>query len=260
MSRLWFKPLTEPLPELSPSKIPPVQFRVFSGLQDYADLLAAMRTFTENRQPDTPDEVWFLQHTPVLTQGQAGKPEHVLNAQALPVIQTDRGGQVTWHGPGQVVCYTLLDLRRLGWHVRDLVDHAEASMLSVLQAFGLSGIVCPDAPGIYLDGHARSGHCPAPDYQVTTTPAITRQPHHPSLLKIGSLGFKMRRNGCYHGMAFNVDCDLSSFNLINPCGYASQQVTRLLDWVPDSHCNQVIQHWQAYWQTLFRQTIDTVSC
>lgn len=183
---------------------PALVIRQLTELQDYAATFAAMQQFTAQRQQDTPDEVWLLQHPPVLTQGQAGKPEHILHQQGqshpLPVVQTDRGGQVTWHGPGQLVGYFLLDLNRLNWHVRTLVDFAEQLMLWLLQHYQIVGYSRPDAPGIYVND-----------------------------CKIGSLGFKIRRGCSYHGFALNIDCDLSGFLAINPCGYAGLQMTRLTD-------------------------------
>jgi lipoyl(octanoyl) transferase len=168
------------------------------GRQAYEPVWAAMKDFTDRRDGDTPDELWLVEHDPVFTQGLAGKPEHVLNTGNIPIVQTDRGGQVTYHGPGQVVVYPLLDLKRLGLGVRCLVDRLEQAVIDVLEGFQVSGQRREGAPGVFVDG-----------------------------AKIASIGLKVRRDCTYHGLAFNVDMDLSPFQMINPCGFAGLSMTQL---------------------------------
>ena len=175
--------------------------RQLDGLQDYAQTFAQMKAFTEQRNADTPDELWILQHHNVLTQGQAGKPEHILwPSDDLPVVQTDRGGQVTWHGQGQLVAYLLFDLKRLGWNVRQLVSNTENAIIALLAHYGIDAAARRDAPGVYV------GDC-----------------------KIGSLGFKVRKSCSYHGLSLNIDCALDGFARINPCGYQGLQMIRVCD-------------------------------
>ena len=162
-----------------------------------------MRAYTDQRDGADPDEFWFLEHDPVFTLGQAGKREHLLLPGDIPVVQTDRGGQVTWHGPGQCVVYLLLDLRRLGIGVREMVDRIEAAVIGLLAEYGLDGRSRREAPGVYV-GDA----------------------------KIAALGLRVRRGCSYHGLSFNVDADLEPFGRINPCGYAGLAVTRLVDLAP----------------------------
>ncbi len=163
-----------------------------------------MQDFTARRKQDTADELWLLEHTSVYTQGQAGKPEHLLDAGGIPVVQTDRGGQITWHGPGQMMFYTLLDNRRLHLGARALVDVLEQSLIAVLESMGIASYAKRTAPGVYvkLDGVES---------------------------KIAALGLRVKKTGCYHGAALNIDCDLVPFLGINPCGYQGQSVTRLTD-------------------------------
>ena len=170
------------------------------GLRPYRDTWAAMRAFTDRRNPDTPDEIWLLEHPPVYTQGLAGKAEHVLNPGEIPVIQTDRGGQVTYHGPGQLVAYPLLDLERLGVGIRNLVSILESVVIDLLADFGIQGLRRKAAPGVFVDE-----------------------------AKIASIGMKVRRGCTFHGIAFNVFNDLRPFQRINPCGFAGQPMTRLTD-------------------------------
>lgn len=172
----------------------------FTTYQDYTTSFEAMKTLTNHRDEHTVDEIWCLQHQSVLTQGLAGKAEHILIPSHIPVVQTDRGGQVTWHGEGQLVVYFLLDLNRLGWNVRQLVDFAENMMVWILQQYQINAYSKKDAPGVYVDER-----------------------------KIGSLGFKIRRGRSYHGLSLNIDCDLSGFQTINPCGYAGLEMVRLCD-------------------------------
>jgi len=160
----------------------------------------AMQRFTDGRGRDAEDEAWLVQHAPVFTQGQSGKPEHLLLPGNIPVVQVDRGGQVTYHGPGQLVAYLMLDVRRLGFGVRELVTRIEHSLIELLASYGVTAVARPDAPGVYVDG-----------------------------AKIASLGLRIR-NGCsFHGLALNVDMDLEPFRRINPCGYAGLAMTQLSD-------------------------------
>lgn len=170
------------------------------GLQDYLATWQRMRAFTDARDALCIDEIWVLQHPPVYTQGQTGKAEHVLDAHGIPVVQSDRGGQVTYHGPGQLVVYFLLDVRRRGFGVRSLVDLIEASLLEVLATYGLDASLRKGAPGVYV-GDA----------------------------KIAALGLRIRRGCSLHGLSLNVDMDLEPFGWINPCGYAGLEVVQLSD-------------------------------
>lgn len=168
------------------------------GLADYAPVWREMQAFTDRRDEHTGDELWLVQHPPVFTQGQAGKAEHLLAPGDIPVIQVDRGGQVTYHGPGQIVAYPLIDLRRRGIGVRDFVHRIEQAIIGVLAHYGVHGERVAGAPGIYVNGD-----------------------------KIASLGLRVRRGCTFHGLAFNVDMDLEPFQRINPCGYAGLRVTQL---------------------------------
>lgn len=174
------------------------------GHRAYLPVWEAMRELTDNRDEATADQFWLVEHDPVFTQGQAGKPEHLLMPGDIPVVNTDRGGQVTYHGPGQVVLYPLLDVRRGKIGVRDLVSAIENAVIAVLAEYDVSAWAKPDAPGVYVN----TEHGEA---------------------KIASLGLRIRRGASYHGVALNVDGDLSPFARINPCGYAGMQVTRLAD-------------------------------
>lgn len=179
----------------------PLGFREL-GQVDYQPTWHAMQRFTDTRGVDTPDEIWLLEHAPVFTQGQAGKAEHVLFPGDIPVVQVDRGGQVTYHGPGQLVAYLLLDVRRSGIGVRELVSRIERSLIDLLASYGVSANAKPDAPGVYVDG-----------------------------AKIASLGLRIRNGRSFHGLALNVDMDLQPFQRINPCGYAGMAMTQLADQV-----------------------------
>ncbi|MCH5518007.1 lipoyl(octanoyl) transferase LipB [Pseudomonas syringae] len=170
------------------------------GLIDYETAWRAMKRFTDERGREAADEVWLVQHPPVFTQGQSGKAEHLLLPGNIPVVQVDRGGQVTYHGPGQLVAYLMLDVRRLGFGVRDLVTRIENTLIALLADYGVKAAAKADAPGVYVDG-----------------------------AKIASLGLRIR-NGCsFHGLALNVDMDLEPFRRINPCGYAGLAMTQLSD-------------------------------
>jgi lipoyl(octanoyl) transferase len=190
------------------------------GRADYAATEAAMRAFTEARSADTADEIWICEHPPVFTQGVAGRAEHVLAAGDIPVVQTNRGGQVTYHGPGQVVAYPLIDLQRLGLFVREYVYRLETAVLRVLQDYGVTGHRVGGAPGIYVRLDDPFGHA------ALTGPADPGDPFR-GLGKIAALGIKVSRHCSYHGVAFNVAMDLEAFHRINPCGYAGLQTIDL---------------------------------
>ena len=168
------------------------------GRTRYADAFGAMKRFTDARTDATPDEIWLTEHEPVFTQGQAGRAEHVLAPGDIPVVQSDRGGQVTYHGPGQIVAYLMVDVKRTGLSPRGLVSAIERAMIGLLADHGIRAAAHPDAPGVYVDG-----------------------------AKIGSLGLRIRRGRAYHGLALNVDMDLEPFSRINPCGLLDQKVTQL---------------------------------
>lgn len=170
------------------------------GLADYLPTLEAMRRLTAERGEATPDEIWLLQHPRVFTQGQAGKAEHLLAPGDIPVVQVDRGGQVTYHGPGQLVAYLMLDLRRLGLGVRELVTAMEQSLVELLASYDIQAAPKADAPGVYVAGD-----------------------------KIASLGLRVSRGCSFHGLALNVDMDMSPFGRINPCGYAGLKMVQLRD-------------------------------
>lgn len=187
---------------------------------DYEPVWQAMKQLTEDRTPETQDEIWLLQHSPVFTQGQAGKPEHLLFTGDIPVIQTDRGGQVTYHGPGQWVAYIMVDLERLGLGPRALVTAIEDALVQLLADYGIEAHPREDAPGVYV-GDA----------------------------KIASLGLRIRKGLSFHGLALNVDMDLEPFHRINPCGYAGMAMTSMAELLPSVDMEPVgeklIQHLQA---------------
>ena len=170
------------------------------GLRPYQEIWDAMRAYTAARDATGEDQIWLVQHPPVYTQGQAGKPEHLLAPGDIPVIQIDRGGQITYHGPGQIVMYLLLDIRRAGIGIRALVSLIEESVIGFLQELGIRAQSRADAPGVYVDGK-----------------------------KIASLGLRVRGGCTYHGVALNVDMDLEPFSRINPCGLVGMQMTQLRD-------------------------------
>ena len=177
------------------------QLRVrYLGLQPYEPSLQAMQDFTDSRDAETVDEIWLLQHEPVFTQGQAGKDEHLLQQTHIPIIKTDRGGQVTYHGPGQLIAYMLIDLKRLGIGVRQLVTLMEEAIIDTLAQWQVTAYGKPDAPGVYVDK-----------------------------AKIASLGLRVRKGCSFHGLALNVDMDLEPFLTINPCGYAGLDMAQLAD-------------------------------
>lgn len=180
------------------------------GLQPYKEIWHKMQDFTDTRDEHTADEIWLVQHPAVFTQGSAGKPEHLLNPTNIPVVQTDRGGQITYHGEGQLIMYVLLDIKRLKAQgkeilVRDLVTALEQSVVQTLSDYDIEGYSKPDAPGVYIRGK-----------------------------KISSLGLRIRQGRSFHGLAFNVNMDLTPFSHINPCGYAGLEMTQLKDYIAES--------------------------
>ena len=173
------------------------------GLQDYQEIWHKMQDFTDNRNTETIDEVWLVEHYPVFTQGQAGKPEHLLQSGAIPLVQSDRGGQITYHGPGQQVMYVLIDIRRhQNLNVRRLVTALEQSVVRTLADYAIEGYSKVNAPGVYIDGK-----------------------------KICSLGLRIRKGCSFHGLAFNINMDLQPFHYINPCGYAGLEMCQLADFI-----------------------------
>jgi lipoyl(octanoyl) transferase len=168
------------------------------GLQAYETVWMAMRQFTEQRTADTSDELWTLEHPPIYTLGLNGKLEHLHQSTTIPVLKTDRGGQITYHAPGQLIIYTLLDIQRRGLNVRQLVSLLEQAMIDTLGQYGLQAVAKPQAPGVYIDGQ-----------------------------KIGSIGLRIKKGFCYHGLSLNNQLDLSPFQAINPCGFADLKVTSL---------------------------------
>jgi lipoyl(octanoyl) transferase len=190
------------------------------GRVDYLATAQAMRAFTEARTDATGDEIWLCEHDPVYTQGVAGKAAHVLDPRGIPVVQTSRGGQVTYHGPGQVVAYPLVDLRRLAIYVKEYVFRLEQALLKTLACFGVTGHRVPGAPGIYVSLDDPFGHA------VLSAPNPGRDPFD-GLGKIAALGIKVSRHCAYHGVALNVAMDLRPFDGINPCGYAGLRTVDL---------------------------------
>ena len=172
------------------------------GLTEYSQTFEAMKAFNDARNEETEDELWLVEHLPVFTQGLAGKPEHLLIRDDIPVVQIDRGGQITYHGPGQLVVYTMIDFKRRKTSVRSIVSALENSIIATLAEYGISAAADPKRPGVYVDGR-----------------------------KIASLGLRIKNGSVYHGLALNVDMDLAPFTHINPCGYAGLEMTQIADWV-----------------------------
>lgn len=195
------------------SRQPLLLVRRLSGLQDYRRTWESMRAFTDARGPETQDQLWLLEHPPVYTLGQAGRVEHLRQPGEIPVVHCDRGGQVTYHGPGQLIAYLLLDMRRSGLGIRRLVRLLEESVVALLARWGIEAAVRADAPGVYV-----------------------------AEAKIASLGLRVRRGCTYHGMALNVAMDLQPFRAIDPCGYPGLRVTQLSDWIPDVSL-ETVQDW-----------------
>jgi len=189
----------------------PIIFRHL-GLKDYEQVWHSMQAYTDNRNADSNDEIWFVEHTPVFTQGQAGKEEHMLFAGDIPVVKVDRGGQVTYHGPGQLVAYFLIDIKRLKIGVRELVTRIEQSLIELLKGYNLQAYSKADAPGVYIDEK-----------------------------KIASLGLRIRRGCSFHGLALNVNMDLAPFKQINPCGYAGLEMVQVSDYCDVSQVNKASQ-------------------
>jgi len=190
------------------------------GRVPYEPTVEEMKAFTAARAPDTPDEIWLVEHPPVFTQGLAGKAEHLLAPGDVPVVQTNRGGQVTYHGPGQVVAYPLVDLRRLGIYVKEYVFRLEAAILRTLEDVGVTGHRVAGAPGIYVRLDDPSGHA------ALTGPRPADDPFR-GLGKVAALGVKVSNHCTYHGVALNVAMDLQPFRRINPCGYAGLETVDL---------------------------------
>ena len=194
------------------------------GIQDYQHVWHNMQAFTDNRTADTPDEIWLVQHPSVFTQGQAGKPEHLLQRTDIPVVQSDRGGQITYYGLGQQIMYVLIDIKRHeNLNVRQLVTALEQSVVKTLADYGIEGYPKPDAPGVYIDGK-----------------------------KICSLGLRIRHGRSFHGLAFNINMDLTPFHQINPCGYAGLEMCQLADFIgsEQADCHQVSLQLVKHFSTL----------
>lgn len=197
----WFYAKT---PSDKQEKLPNLKVRRL-GLQDYVPIWKSMRYLVENGGDQRDDEIWLLSHKPVFTQGQAGKPEHVLNPGDIPLVQIDRGGQVTYHGPGQLVVYLVLNVKRRKFGVRNLVDIIEMSLIETLEEFGITASTRPKAPGVYVND-----------------------------AKIAALGLRIKNGWSYHGLSLNVDMNLEPFSRINPCGFESLAITQIADEQNDS--------------------------
>jgi lipoyl(octanoyl) transferase len=191
------------------------------GEVEYEPTWHAMQSFTDSRSPDTPDEVWYLQHAPVFTMGRNGKQEHLLETGDIPVIQVDRGGQVTYHGPGQLVVYPLLDLTRRQLGVQSLVRLLEQTVIDLLAGHGVTATRRDRAPGVYVEDR-----------------------------KIAALGLRVRRGCCFHGLSLNADMDLAPFSMINPCGYPGMQVTQLADLGIRQPLDTITRQFQAHFKRL----------
>ena len=168
------------------------------GLKDYTSTWKEMVSFTENRNIDTPDELWILEHNSVFTQGLSGKPEHLLKATQIPIIQSDRGGQITYHAPGQLIIYCLIDIKRLGIGIKKIVSIIEQSLIEFLSTYDIKAHTLTGAPGVYVNGS-----------------------------KIAALGLKVKQGRTYHGLSLNIDMDLAPYKFINPCGYSDLKVTQM---------------------------------
>jgi len=180
------------------------------GLQDYLTCWEAMKKFTAERTANTPDEIWLVEHNPVFTQGQNGKAEHILSSGTIPIIQTDRGGQVTYHGPGQLIAYTLIDLRRKKFNVREMISALENTIINLLKDYKIIAYAKREAPGVYITDK-----------------------------KIASVGLRISRGCSYHGLALNVAMDVTPFTQINPCGLKNLDITQLKDFIPTIKINTV---------------------
>lgn len=193
------------------------------GEQPYLPIWDKMKSFTLNRVSDTTDELWLLEHPPVFTQGQAGKPEHLLNPQNIPVVQTDRGGQVTYHGPGQLVGYVLMDIKKRGIGIRTLVQQLEKIILSVLNCYDIEGNIQCGAPGVFVGEK-----------------------------KIASIGLRIRNGFTYHGISLNVDMDLTPFQRINPCGFDKLKMTQICDYQPQIKFDEVSRQFEFQFLNQFQ--------
>lgn len=194
----------------------------YLGVQEYHPVWLKMKEFTMGRTTETPDELWLLEHTPVYTQGQAGKKEHVLNHNSIPIVQSDRGGQVTYHGPGQLVVYILMDLIRRNIGVRTLVSKLECVLISTLARYQIEAHVRCGAPGVYVADQ-----------------------------KIASIGLRVKNGRTYHGIALNVTMDLQPFNDINPCGFAALKMTQISDFHPSVSLEEVSKYFVVDFMTHF---------
>ena len=175
------------------------------GIQPYEEIWHKMQSFTDSRDENTPDEIWLVQHPAVFTQGSAGKPEHLLNPTNIPVVQSDRGGQITYHGLGQVVVYTMIDFKRRKQSVRHIVSALENAIIATLAEYGIQAAADPQKPGVYVGAR-----------------------------KIASLGLRIKNGSVYHGLALNVNMDLSPFQQINPCGYVGMEMVQMADLLPQT--------------------------
>jgi lipoyl(octanoyl) transferase len=223
-------PNVDPERDIATLQAPPIEVR-WLGRADYAATFAEMKRFTQERTPETRDTLWLCEHDAVFTQGLAGKQDHILNAGDIPIVLADRGGQVTYHGPGQVVAYPLLDLRRAGYYVKEYVYRIEEAVLRTLAHFGVTGHRIVGAPGIYvrLDdpfSHARLAPSALPAPATTSAGALAIDTFA-GLGKIAALGIKVSRHCTYHGVALNVAMELGPFSRINPCGYAGLKTVDL---------------------------------
>ena len=183
------------------------------GLQDYVKTWEEMKSFTENRNSDTPDELWTLEHNSVFTQGLSGKPEHLLKATQIPIIQSDRGGQISYHAPGQLIIYCLIDIKRLGIGIKKIVTIIEQSLIELLSSYDITAHTLKGAPGVYVNDS-----------------------------KIAALGLKVKQGRTYHGLSLNIDMDLSPYKLINPCGYSDLKVTKMRNLTDNSLSISDIRH------------------
>ena len=183
------------------------------GLQDYLKTWEEMKYFTENRDPDTLDELWTLEHNSVFTQGLSGKPEHLLKATQIPIVQSDRGGQITYHAPGQLIIYCLIDIKRLGIGIKKMVSMIEQSLIELLSSYDIKAHTLKGAPGVYVNDS-----------------------------KIAALGLKVKHGRTYHGLSLNIDMDLSPYKLINPCGYSDLKVTQMRNLTDNILSISDIQH------------------
>jgi len=203
--------------------MPDLIIRFLSERQPYDKTWQAMRLFTDERTEDTPDEIWLLEHQPVFTQGQAGKPEHIINPHNIPVVQTDRGGQVTYHGPGQLMAYTLFDVKRLGLSTRDFVRQLERIVIDYLININIPAVNNDQAPGVYVNK-----------------------------AKICSIGLRLRKGYSYHGLAFNVDMNIAPFSYINPCGYKGLAMSQVSDYIEDITIHEVAHGISKYFVRGFK--------